>query len=214
LVKFVFGINFGSMGEVPMRMQWMRFVLALLVASALTPAFTQTPHIQYPGSDAALLAQANAGDAASQIRVGDSYKEGNVVEKDYAQSAAWYRKAGDQGHTDAMIRMAGLYRDGAEGFPRDMEQAVAWYRKAAELWDVDAQATLGVLYSMGQGVPHSDADAYYWFYLAAKVKGPKQEKYAASRQMMGARITVDEQQDAEKRANTWLDARPRPGATQ
>jgi hypothetical protein len=32
--------------------------------------------------------------------------------------------------------------------------------------------------------------------------------------MMGARITVDEQQDAEKRANTWLDARPRPGATQ
>jgi TPR repeat protein len=192
-----------------MKMQWMRFVPVLLVASALTPAFTQTPHIQYPGIDAALLARANSGDAASQIRVGDNYKTGTVVEKDYTQAAAWYRKAADQGRTDAMISLAGLYRDGAEGFPRDMDQAVAWYRKAAELGSVDAQATLGVLYSMGQGVPHSDADAYYWFYLAAKVKGPKQDKYAASRQMMGARITADEQQDAEKRANAWIDAHPR-----
>jgi TPR repeat protein len=186
----------------------------MLVASALTPAFTQTPHIQYPGIDSSLLARANAGDAASQIEVGDSYKDGKVVEKNYTQAAAWYSKAADKGRTDAMIRLAGLYRDGAIGFPRDMDQAVAWYRKAAELWDVDAQATLGVLYSMGQGVPHSDADAYYWFYLAAKVKGPKQEKYAASRQMMGARITVDEQQDAEQRANTWIDAHPQKKATE
>ena len=197
-----------------MKMRWMRFVLVMLVASALTPAFTQTPHIQYPGIDAALLARANAGDAASQVLVGDSYKNGEVVAKDYAQAAAWYRKAADQGRTDAQIRLAALYRDGAKGFARDMEQAVTWYRKAAEQGDADAQATLGVLYSMGQGVPRSDADAYYWFYLAAKVKGPNQEKYAASRQIMGARITVDEQQDAEQRANTWLDAHPLKNATQ
>jgi TPR repeat protein len=160
----------------------------MLVASALTLAFAQTPHIQYPGIDAALLARANAGDAASQIQVGDSYKEGKVVEGDYTQAAAWHRKTADQGRTDAMIHLAGLCRDGADGFPPDMDQAVAWYRKAAELGDVDAQATLGVLYSMGQGVPHSDADAYYWFYLAAKVKGPNQEKYAESRQIVGVPI--------------------------
>jgi len=197
-----------------MKMRWMRFVLVLLFASALTPAFTQTPHIQYPGIDATLLARANAGDAASQILVGDSYKTGRVVEKDYTQAAAWYRKAADQGHTDAQIRLAGLYRDGAKGFPRDMDQAVAWYRKAADLGDADAQATLGVLYSMGQGVPQSDAEAYYWFYLAAKVKGPNQEKYATNRQLMGARITADEQEDAEQRANTWLDAHPLKNATE
>jgi TPR repeat protein len=196
-----------------MNMQWMRFTLAVLFASALSPAFTQTPVIHYPGIDAALLSRANAGDAASQIEVGDGYKEGMVVEKDYTQAAAWYGKAADQGRTDAMVRIAGLYRDGDKSFSRDMDQAVAWYRKAAELWDADAQATLGVLYSMGQGVPHSDADAYYWFYLAAKVKGPKQEKYAASRQLMGARITADEQEDAEKRANLWVDAHPLKKAT-
>ena len=43
----------------------------------------------------ALLARANAGDATSQILVGDSYKTGKVVEKDYTQAAAWYRKAAD-----------------------------------------------------------------------------------------------------------------------
>jgi TPR repeat protein len=197
-----------------MKMRWMRFVLVMLVASALTPAFAQTPHVQYPGIDSSLLARASAGDAASQILVGDSYRDGKVVERDYTQAAAWYRKAADQGRTDAMIRMAGLYRDGATGFSRDMDQAVAWYRKAAELWDVDAQATLGVLYSMGQGVPQSDAEACYWFYLAAKVKGPHQDKYAASRQMMGARITVDEQGDAEQRANTWIDAHPIKNASE
>ncbi|MGP8269219.1 MAG: tetratricopeptide repeat protein [Terracidiphilus sp.] len=189
-------------------MQWIRFTLVMLFASALSSGFTQTLRIQYPGIDSSLLARANAGDATSQILVGDSYKTGKVVERDYTQAAAWYRKAAVKGRTDALIRLAVLYRDGAEGFPRDMDQSAAWYRKAAELGDVDAQATLGVLYSMGQGEPHSDADAYYWFYLAAKVKGPNQEKYAASRQMMGARITAAEQEDAEKRANLWIDAHP------
>jgi uncharacterized protein len=197
-----------------MKMRWMRFVLVMLFALALTPAYAQTPVIQYPGIDAALLARANSGDAASQIHVGDGYRDGKLVEQDYTQAAAWYSKAADQGRTDAMIRLAGLYRDGTKDFSRDMDQAITWYRKAAELWDADAQATLGVLYSMGQGVPRSDADAYYWFYLAAKVKGPKQEKYAASRQMMGARITADEQEDAEKRANLWVDTHPLKNASE
>lgn len=185
----------------------------MLFVSALAQAFAQTRVVYYTGMDQALLAKANYGDPAAQILVGDSYKAGRVVGMNYAQAAAWYRKAGDQGRTDALIRLAGLYRDGGSGFQRDMNQAVGWYRKAAELGDVDAQATLGVLYSMGQGVPHSDADAYYWFYLAAKVKGPNQEKYATSRQMMGARITADEQEDAEKRANLWIDAHPIKNAT-
>jgi hypothetical protein len=54
----------------------------------------------------------------------------------------------------------------------------------------DAQGTLGLLYSIGQGVPHSDVEAYYWLDLAAAVKGPNQEKYAANRQMIGTHITA------------------------
>jgi TPR repeat protein len=107
------------------------------------------------------------------------------------------------------LRLAGLYRDGAKGFPRDMQQAAAWYRKAAEQGDVGAQGILGVLYSMGQGVPRSDVEAYYWFDLAAAVKGPDQEKYAANRQLMGARITADELEGVQERVAQWIAAHPR-----
>jgi hypothetical protein len=51
-------------------------------------------------------------------------------------------------------------------------QAAAWYRKAAEQREAGAQGTLGVLYSIGQGVPQSDVEAYFWLDLAAAAKGP------------------------------------------
>ena len=94
-----------------------------------------------------------------------------------------------------------------------MVQAAAWYRKAAEQGDVSAQGTLGLLYSIGQGVPQNYVEAYYWLDLAASVKGPNQEKYAANRQMVGAHITTDELDEVQERVAKWLAAHPRPAAT-
>ena len=95
-----------------------------------------------------------------------------------------------------------------------MAQAAAWYRKAADEGDAGAQGTLGVLYSLGQGVPQSDVEAYFWLDLAAAVKGPKQEKYAANRQMVGQYITADELSDVEDRVEKWKAAHRRPDATE
>jgi hypothetical protein len=109
------------------------------------------------------------------------------------------------------MHLAALYRDGGgKTIPRDMEQAATWYRRAADKGDPTAQGTLGVLYSMGQGVPHSDVEAYFWFELAASVKGPNQEKYAANRQMIGEHITADELSDVQDRVAAWKAAHPRP----
>ena len=172
--------------------EWKQLILGDAFAWALIPSLAQTA-----GIDPALLAKANAGDAAAQVLVGESYAAGKGgahtdLAEDYKQAAAWYRKAAEQGSIAGELRIAALYRDGGKGVPRDMAQAAAWYRKAAEQGDVGAQATLGVLYSMGQGVPHNDVEAYYWLDLAAQVKGPNQEKYAANRQMAGTHITADE----------------------
>jgi hypothetical protein len=90
-----------------------------------------------------------------------------------------------------------------------MVQAAEWYRKAADQGDVGAQATMGTLYSMGQGVEQSYAEAYYWLDLAAAVKGPKQEQYAANRQMIGLHITADELADVQDREAKWKAAHPR-----
>jgi TPR repeat protein len=169
-----------------------------------------------PPVDAAVLARADAGDAAAQVLVGDAFAAGDGSERrpkqlaeDYRQAAAWYQKAAGQGLIAGQLRLADFYRDG-KGVVRDMAQAAAWYRKAAEQGDVGAQGTLGLLYSFGQGVPQSDVEAYYWFDLAAAVKGPKQEQYAANRQMAGAKITADELAEVEERVEKWLAAHPRP----
>ena len=182
------------------------------------PASGQTA---VPSIDPAVLARASAGDAAAQVQAGDQCAQAAVATHEREQSAAdlkqaeaWYRKAADQDSVAGELRLAALYRDGGEGFSRDMAQAATWYRKAAEHGDAGAQGTLGVLYSLGQGVTKSDVEAYFWLDLAASVKGPNQEKYAASRQMVGQRITADELSEVEGRVKKWKAAHPRPDAVQ
>jgi TPR repeat protein len=176
-----------------MKVHWYQLLLATIFSSAL----------------AAAAAQTNAGDASSQVQVGECYASGKGVTRDLKQAADWYRKAADKGDIGGEVHLAALYRDGGKGFPRDMAQAAEWYRNAAEQGDVTAQATLGVLYSIGQGVPHNDVEAYYWLDLAAAVKGPNQQKYAANRQLIGTHLTVDELAEVEERVAKWLAAHPR-----
>ncbi|MGB8029019.1 MAG: tetratricopeptide repeat protein [Terracidiphilus sp.] len=191
--------------------------LALHLAAAQAPGPAPASPVNI---DAGLLARANAGDAAAQVEVGEHYAQAAATERsrsqiaqDYQQAAAWYLKAAEQKSIDGELHLAALYRDGGSGFPRDMEQAAAWYLKAANQGDVSAQGTLGVLYSMGQGVPHDDVEAYFWFDIAASVKGPNQEKYAANRQMIGERITADELADVEDRVAAWKAAHPQPDSS-
>ena len=192
------------------------FALAMMFLASLTPALAQAAGPETVAADPTLFAKANGGDAVAQVQMGDnSCAAGDgatLTSKQLAEcnkiAASWYRKAAEQGALAGQLRLAALYRDG-RGVPRDMEQAAEWYHKAAEQGDVSAQGTLGVLYSMGQGVPQSYVDSYYWFDLAARVKGPNQEKYATYRQMSGQHITTDELADIEERVAKWLAAHPR-----
>jgi hypothetical protein len=200
--------------EAHLKAQWMQAVLMTIFSGALVAAGAQTV-----GIDPALLAKANGGDAAAQVQAGESCAAQaaglhNIAQagEAYKQAEAWYLKAAKQGDLSAELHLAALYRDGGKGFPRDMAQAVAWYRKAAEQGDAYAQGTLGVLYSMGQGVPRDDVEAYYWLDLAAAVKGPNQEKYAANRQMVGTHITADELDAVQERIAQWKAAHPRTDA--
>lgn len=197
--------------------------LFLVLAFLLLPlawALAQAPAPSAVVVNPALLAKATAGDAASQVLVGEAYAAGNggprdsrQLTADYQQAAAWYRKAADEGNTEAQIHLADLYRDG-RGVTRDMAQAVDWYRKAADHGDAGAQGTLGILYSVGMGVTRDDVEAYYWLCLAADVKGPNQEKWITNRQSVGEHITTDQQTAVEDRVAAWKAAHPRANAAQ
>jgi len=195
-------------------MQAMRFAVVMTLACGLLPALGQTAAPAPSGMDAALLAKANAGDASAQLKVGESYaraaatdQDRDQVAEDYKQAATWYRKAADQGNIAGELELAALYRDGGgRSFARDTAQAAAWYGKAADQGDTGAQGTLGLLYAMGQGVPRSDVDAYFWLDLAASVPGPKQAQYAANRQMVGTRLTLDDLDTIHEREKHWKAA--------
>jgi TPR repeat protein len=196
------------MFEAPVKMRgWMGFVAMLLVGAAVSAAGQATGSAV--SIDPAVLAKANAGDAAAQVQAGESC----AAARDYQQAVAWYTKAANLGSITAELDLASLYRDGrGKLFARDMTQAAAWYRKAADQGDAGAQGTLGMLYTLGQGVPRNDVEAYYWLDLAAAVKGPHQEQYAANRQNVGTRITADELEEVEERVAQWKAKHPRPDA--
>jgi len=182
-----------------------KWLSGALLACGLALAEAQSGDV-----DAALMAKANAGDATAEVKVGECYAEGKGVTRDAKQAAGWYRKAADQGNIDGEMHLADLYRDGAgKAFARDMTQAAAWYRKAADQDDVSAQGALGMLYTVGQGVPQSDVEAYFWLELAASVKGPNQARYDANRRNVGTRITEEELADIEERVAKWKAAHPR-----
>lgn len=196
--------------EAQLNMRTKKLVATAIWAGWLLQGSAQTGSAQTASVDPGLLAKATAGDAAAEVQVGAGY----AAQHDLQQAAAWYKKAADQDNPEGEIHLAALYRDGGKGFPRDMEQAAAWYRKAADQGDATAQGTLGTLYTLGQGVPRSDAEAYYWLDLAASVKGPNQAQYAANRQVVGTRITADELADVEDRVAKWKAAHPRPDSAQ
>jgi len=184
------------------RFHWQQLAPVAILSASLAA--------QTSGINPVLLAKASAGDAQSQVLIGDFYAAGTVVAHDLKLAAEWYKRAADQDNLAGELHLADLYRDGGKGFPRELTQAVAWYRKAAEQGDATAQGNLGLLYSIGQGVPHDDLEAYYWLDLAAAVPGPNQQKYAANRQLIGTHITTDELEEVEERVAKWKAAHPRP----
>jgi TPR repeat protein len=106
---------------------------------------------------------AERGDATSQRALGDFYAiRGFAGSTDDAQQAmAWWRKAADQGNTQAMNKLGVAYLLG-KFVPRDAEQSASWVRRAAETDDPIGELQLGMDYAIGNGVPHDRDQAVFW----------------------------------------------------
>ena len=70
-----------------MKTRWKQIALTMIFALGMLSAQAQTA-----GIDPALLARANAGDAAAQVQVGESYAAGKDVARDLKLAAEWYGK--------------------------------------------------------------------------------------------------------------------------
>ena len=122
-----------------------------------------------PKSDLESLIRMSGAEHASaevQLGIGDLYRSGEGVRKNYTEAVRWYRMAADHGSADGMNSLGYRYKNG-QGVEKDEAEAVRWYRKAAELGDAAAQNNLGTCYAMGEGVEKDEAEAEKWFRKAA-----------------------------------------------
>jgi|GEM_PF-546311 len=122
---------------------------------------------------------AEQGDARAQKTLGDIYRKGRGVARDYQKSVQWYRLAATQGDPGAQMSLGSMYEK-AWGVKQDLAEAMNWRLKAAEQGHAGAQFRLGYLYEHGKGIPQNFTEALKWYRLAAE-QGMKGSKEAVSR---------------------------------
>ncbi|RDI97066.1 sel1 repeat family protein [Dyella solisilvae] len=114
-----------------------------------------------------LLAQALAGDAASQLAVAQTFLEGIGCQRDMAEALYWFQLAAHQGEPMAMNMIGRIHQNGW-GVPVNVELAAVWYRESAEHASDWGMYNYACLLAHGRGVLQNRKEAFHWFRCAAE----------------------------------------------
>ncbi len=126
-----------------------------------------------------LLERAAAqGHPLAQIRLGELYKDGEILSASAAGSRRetaphlvrareYFEQAAAQGMVDAQFELGQMHAQGL-GTRQDFEQAARCYLDAARRGHAKAQFNLGFLYAHGQGVEQDDGRAYQWYRISER----------------------------------------------
>ncbi|KAF9158462.1 hypothetical protein DFQ26_007630 [Actinomortierella ambigua] len=139
---------------------------------------------------------ATVGDAEAQLVLGWMCDHHHAAAGTVDDAPLWYRKAAEQGHSTAQLKLARLYESKFSSDPaKNDAEAAPWYAKAAEGGDAHAQLRLGLFYARGRGqLPKSNVDAARWFERAAE-QGLADAQYNIG--LMYSRGVVVEKGDAD-----------------
>jgi TPR repeat protein len=136
--------------------------LGVLALAKLIPARLVENNPFNQSTSQKLISSARAGDAEAQYNLGRIYHHGIGVKQNNTEAADWYRRAAEQGHSDAQNSLGMLL----VADQRDYPGAAQWFALAARQGNADAQYNLGVIYYSGLGVNYEFAA--HWFQLAAQ----------------------------------------------
>jgi len=114
-----------------------------------------------------LKLQAEEGIRDAQYQYAYHLLTGQGVQENLPVAKQWFKKAADQGHTEAQYRLALIDLQGKEHGISKPAEAAEWFLKAANKGHVDAQFNLGRLCLDGRGVAQDSANALAWLKLAA-----------------------------------------------
>ena len=146
---------------------------------------------------------AEKGVMQAQFALANQYSD----QKSIKAAVAWYRKAANQGHAEAFLKLGLIYEHGAKGVQADADESSQMYQIAASEMDVfaqqgdaDAQAMLAGMYQQGQGVKKNIAQALRWWEKSA-LQGHMQAQMSLGRLYAQGR---DVESDT-RLASYWLD---------
>lgn len=144
-----------------------RCATALAVAFALMQTIPSPAAAQGAPDRAALRAAAEGGSAAAQYWYAH-YLDSQPAERTAA--AEWYRRAAEQGHRDAQLRLAQMLERG-EGIAADASQARRYYRQAVDAGaGGTAEFNLALMLEEGRGGAR-DSEAAARLYRSAALTG-------------------------------------------
>jgi TPR repeat protein len=139
---------------------------------------------------------AYAGDAESQITLGDWYAQGDKLTRNILSAIKWYGKGAAQGSAYAQYSLAVIYlQDNNPEVPLDYEQAMDWLQRAAWANFHAAQYLLGKMYYMGIGVPTNQILAYAWWKMSNRFEN---ETVAADLARVTKKMSQEELEQATK----------------
>lgn len=136
---------------------------------------------------------------AAQLILGEMYHNAEGVEKNETKAVYWYTKAADKGNMKAQLKLGKMYLNG-DGVDKDEKQAAHWLAKVTSTADEGEQFfQLGHMYATGRSdiedVEKNEADAFYWYTLAAK-KGNAAGEYELGLMYEDSSVVAHDQQKA------------------
>jgi len=99
--------------------------------------------------------------------LGFLYEMGEGVSRDLNEAFKLYKRAADQGNSNAQYYLGKKYECG-QGVTKDMNEAIKLYKLSADQGYTRAQFDLARMYSMGEGVPKDEKEAFRLYKLSAE----------------------------------------------
>ncbi len=151
---------------------------------------------------------AEQGNGAAQGNLGQTFLAGRLVPPDHAEAFRWLTHAVDNRQrmpTGGVEHDLGTMYEQGLGTAKDESKAADLYRRAADHLHPRAFGALARLYAEGRGVPKDDGQAYMWYSVAAFAE-PDDATWTRERDAVGRRLSAEQQQAAQQRADDWLNA--------
>lgn len=85
--------------------------------------------------------QANSGNIAAQLALGDYY----IKTQNYRKALDWYKKAANK-EPEAAFKLGNIFQNGSGEIKKDINQARTWYEAASKHGHIQAQINLALTY--------------------------------------------------------------------